>query len=105
MLSFKAGKCKMEEKSAGKYVISPDTRKGTISLSRTTDGVLHFRWLDRTATNTVVDYFSIVPNETSFAKVNTGKESDRVYILKWKQPAAPVATSSSRTATPRHGMN
>lgn len=108
LLQFKAGKCKMEAKTdtPNKYTISPDTRKGTISLTRAADGVLHFRWLDRSDNNKVIDDYAIVPKETSFTRVNTGNEADRVYILKWKPttPAAgvvaPAPTSGAATAQP-----
>eukprot|EP01006_Ploeotia_vitrea_P037337 TRINITY_DN66122_c18_g1_i1.p1 TRINITY_DN66122_c18_g1~~TRINITY_DN66122_c18_g1_i1.p1 ORF type:complete len:378 (+),score=51.38 TRINITY_DN66122_c18_g1_i1:53-1186(+) len=105
LLQFKAGKCKMELQANGKYKVSPDLRKGSISLVRTSDNVLHFRWLDRTNSNAVVDDYIIMPNETVFSKVNTGNDNDRVFILKWKQNNIGSTTnSSSRTTAPRYAM-
>ena len=98
LLQFKAGKVKSETQPNGKLLISPDLRKGTVSLLRATDNTLHFRWIDRTS-NAVVDDFTIIPNETTFSKVNSGRENDRVYILRWKNTSTgDVSTSSSNNS-------
>jgi len=100
VFQFKAGKCKIDALpgSPNKFTISPDTRKGTISLTRGSDGVLHFRWLDRSDNSKVIDDFSIVPKETTFTRVNTGKEDDRVYILRWKPAVAAAAAGAAPTS-------
>jgi hypothetical protein len=46
------------------------------------DGLTHYQWSDRT-TGTVVDDFMVFPGDAVLAKVSTGKETDRVYLLKW----------------------
>ena len=98
LLQFKAGKVKTETLTNGKLLISPDLRKGSITLVRATDSTLHFRWIDR-ITNNVVDDFTILPNETTFSKVTTGRENDRVYILRWKNvTTGTVSTSSSNSS-------
>lgn len=87
LLQFKAGKCNMTQQPNGKYLVSPDLRKGTLTLVRGTDGVLHVKWTDR-GSNVVVDDIIVFPNETEFKKVKTGVDADRVYVLKWKTNAA-----------------
>jgi Proteasome complex subunit Rpn13 ubiquitin receptor len=40
------------------------------------------RWTDLT-TNTIVDDYFVMPQDVILKKVTTGKENDRVYLLKW----------------------
>jgi hypothetical protein len=82
LVSFKAGKCNMTRQPNGKFNVTADTRKGTLALVTGNDGLLHFQWTDRSS-NIVVDNFIMMANEATFTKVNTGRENDRVYLLKW----------------------
>jgi hypothetical protein len=66
----------------GSYLVTPDVKKGLISVIRANDGTTHLRWIDR-STNSVVDDYVLVRDEVTFKSVNTGRPSDRVYILKW----------------------
>jgi 26S proteasome regulatory subunit N13 len=83
LISFKAGKCVISERqSNGKFSVTPDKRRGTLSMSKSPDGLMHFRWTDR-STGTLEDHRIVFPDEVSFKKVKTGRETDRVYLLKF----------------------
>lgn len=47
MVSFNAGKMTIRPTSGGKFLISPELKKGKIVLSRGDDQLLHFQWVDR----------------------------------------------------------
>ena len=90
LVSFKAGKCVMEgPRDNGKFSVSPDLRKGTASLVRSSDGAVKFMWTDR---NGVVEEGNekFLFGDTSFNKVNTGKPTDRVYSLKYDADRDPL---------------
>lgn len=54
LLSFKAGKMKVSEKGSNKFHITPDLRKGTISLFKGPDDqLMHFAWKERPSGNVV----------------------------------------------------
>lgn len=67
----------------GDFLVTPEDKKGLITLTKENDGLIHFRWKDRT-TNTVVDDLIVFPDDVQYKRVNTGRESDRVYMLKWR---------------------
>lgn len=82
LFEFKAGKMNLAgPNAAGKFSCSADKRKGTISLVSTSDQLLHFRWSDRTSGN-VEDDRIIFPGDATLTAVKTGRDDDRVYILK-----------------------
>ena len=54
-----------------------------MTLTKENDGVMHFRWTNRTS-NTVVDDLIVFPEDVTFKRVNTGRNDDRVYMLKWR---------------------
>ena len=68
---FQAGKCNLAERSGGKFLVTPDPRRGTVSLVRTSDGLIHFRWNDR-GTGGVEEPRIIFPDEIQFKRVKTG---------------------------------
>ncbi|CAM9944997.1 unnamed protein product [Discosporangium mesarthrocarpum] len=73
----------MEVKDKGNQVfhISPDVRKGLISLYKGADDhLMHFTWKERPS-GTAVEDMIILPEEAVFKKVNTGREEDRVYLM------------------------
>jgi hypothetical protein len=63
--------------------VTPDLKKGKISLHKGADNLIHFKWTDR-STNAVVSDLLVFPDEVVFKKVVTGTPADRVYMLKWK---------------------
>lgn len=71
----------MESLPEGKFRISPDLRKGLVTLVKS-DRVLHLKWTDRT-TNVVQDDLTVLPNAATLKKVTTGREGDRVYVLQY----------------------
>ena len=90
IISFKAGKCILSQRqSNGKFTVTPDKRRGTLSLSKSSDGLMNLRWSDR-STGILEDHRSIVPGEVTFKKCRTGRESDRVYLLQFTQAQQPL---------------
>jgi 26S proteasome regulatory subunit N13 len=91
LVSFKAGKCFLSDsQSNGKFQVTPDTKKrGKIELCKGTDGMLHLRWLDR-ANGRVEDDRLVFPGELTFKKCKTGRENDRVYVLKFGTGSTPM---------------
>eukprot|EP01038_Epipyxis_sp_PR26KG_P008422 gene8422-11390_t len=85
LLSFKAGKCNVSPPTTtgGKFSVTPDLRKGTISITRA-EGVVHFKWTN-SMNGAVEDDRMVFPGECIFKKVCTGvgRERDRVYMLKF----------------------
>eukprot|EP00903_Cladosiphon_okamuranus_P022669 g20862.t2 len=81
LLSFKAGKMEVSDKGGDKFHITPDLRKGTISLFKGPDDqLMHFSWKERPS-GTVVDDVIILPEEAVYKKVDTGREGERVYLM------------------------
>lgn len=94
ILSFKAGKMNTELQPNGKYLVSPDARRGEINLVWTTTntgqnssataasgGNLSVVWKDR-RTMTAVNTYPIFPSDNAtFERVETGNDADRVYLL------------------------
>lgn len=104
ILSFKAGKMDMKLQPNGKYLVTPDERRGTIEMSWTPEsgaisgtsgtadpatisttptGILKLEWKDR-RTRTTIDSLSIFPSDNcTYSKVDTGRDKDRVYLLQY----------------------
>lgn len=90
LVEFKAGKMNMVGPNAdGKFQCSADKRKGSVTLVSTPDQLLHFRWTDRTS-GQVVDDRIIFPGDATFKSVNTGKDEERVFVLKMNSGGAPM---------------
>ena len=85
ILTFKAGKMKTELQPNGKYTVTPDNRRGQISVlwqaspgagsgaggsgAPSGGGVLKFEWKDR-RTRTVVDSLTVFPeDDCTYSKV------------------------------------
>jgi hypothetical protein len=87
-VEFKAGRITMtptEEGSENKKVkCEAETTSGSISLVKK-NGTMMFQWIDRSSGDRkVVDEFVIMGDEATFKKVKTGKDDDRVVLLRWK---------------------
>eukprot|EP00560_Eucampia_antarctica_P007958 CAMPEP_0197823984 /NCGR_PEP_ID=MMETSP1437-20131217/1295_1 /TAXON_ID=49252 ORGANISM="Eucampia antarctica, Strain CCMP1452" /NCGR_SAMPLE_ID=MMETSP1437 /ASSEMBLY_ACC=CAM_ASM_001096 /LENGTH=461 /DNA_ID=CAMNT_0043423427 /DNA_START=214 /DNA_END=1599 /DNA_ORIENTATION=+ len=90
ILSFKAGKMSTTLQPNGKYLVTPDPRRGSLALTWTSSssgsssgsaGIVKLEWTDR-RTRTVVDTFTIFPQEEcTYSRVDTGREEDRVYLF------------------------
>lgn len=61
--------------------ITPQKQKGSLSLY-SQGGLVHVRWTDR-SNNNVDEEYIVFPEEVTLKKINTGKEGDRVLLLKW----------------------
>lgn len=89
ILSFKAGKMNTERQPNGKYMVSPDSRRGEINLVWTTTnaapsssgGSLTVQWKDRRTMATVNTYPIFPSDNATFERVETGNDADRVYLL------------------------
>lgn len=83
LVSFNAGKMTAKPSANGKFLVTPQLEKGKVCLSRGDDQLLHFQWVDR-QTGASPEDFIIFPDDAHFAKVDTGRPDDRVYILQYK---------------------
>ncbi|TDH72114.1 hypothetical protein CCR75_003663 [Bremia lactucae] len=83
LVSFNAGKMTVKPTTNGKFMVTPQLEKGKVCLSRGDDQLLHFQWVDR-QTGASPEDFIIFPDDAHFAKVETGRSDDRVYILQYK---------------------
>jgi hypothetical protein len=66
----------------GKFNVTADPRRGEISLIKGNDGIVRFKWTN-TVNNIVEDDRMVFPGENIFKRVNTGRTTDRVYMLKY----------------------
>ena len=84
-LTLKWGKCFLADLDGGKkFKVTPDKRKGALTLGRKgTDGMHHLKWKDRATQSQEEDLF-IFPGEQTVEKVETGRPDDRVYLLQFK---------------------
>jgi hypothetical protein len=73
----------VEDKGNNKFLITPDRRKGQLTLLKHVDELTHLQWKDRT-TNTVVEDVIVMPHDAHFTRVNTGRTKDRVYMLQYQ---------------------
>ncbi|EGZ10305.1 hypothetical protein PHYSODRAFT_564524, partial [Phytophthora sojae] len=83
LVSFNAGKMTVKPTANGKFLVTPQLEKGKVCLSRGDDQLLHFQWVDR-QTGASPEDFIIFPDDAHFAKVDTGRPEDRVFILQYK---------------------
>lgn len=75
LVSFNAGKCNLTEKSGGKFLVTPDPRRGTVILYKDrADGVIHFKWSDRSS-GQAEDDLMVFPQYIEFKRVKTGMDS------------------------------
>ena len=79
LLSFNAGKCVMMPQAGGKFLITPEKRKGAIALEKDNDGLIHFIWTDR-STGQREDDRIVFPDEIIFKKAKTGRANGNLYI-------------------------
>lgn len=83
LVSFNAGLCVIGgSNSNGKINVTADPRKGKITLGKGNDGQMHFKWTDRMNGQCEVDRM-VFPGDVDFKKAKTGREHDRVYLLKF----------------------
>lgn len=97
IISMKAGKMEHTVQPNGKYLVSPTNRRGQINFiwkgnnsansgmnaGNRGAGMLKFEWQDR-RTKATSDELTIFPEDNlTFTKVNTGRDTDRVYLLQY----------------------
>jgi len=85
LLQFKAGRCQMiRHPTENKFTVTPEPARGQITLKKTLDNLVSLEWQDRTTQTTEHTWLLLLPGEVDFKKVKTGREGDRIYMLKWK---------------------
>lgn len=82
LISFSAGKCQLVPRPEGKFMVTPEPRKGTLSLEKDNEGLVHFIWTDRT-TGVKEDDKIVFPDDITFQKAKTGRPNDRVYYMRY----------------------
>lgn len=82
LFQFRAGKCQLTPQQNGKFLVNADLRRGTVVLSKGSDSLLHFKW-STLSSGSIEDDRIIMPGECIFKKVKTGRDIDRVYVLKF----------------------
>jgi hypothetical protein len=84
LVSFRAGIVNSERAAgdATRLRMRADTRKGELRVVRGGEGVMSLEWRDRVS-GTVAHSFMVFPNDVAFRRIRTGRESDRVYELKF----------------------
>jgi hypothetical protein len=83
LIEFNAGKMQLKSLDEERMECSADLRKGKVKLFQDESGLLHFTWENR-KNNTVEEDFILFPGDGDFLKVNSGKESDRVFVLQYR---------------------
>lgn len=63
-------------------MVHPDTRKGTVYIYKSEDGLTHFCWKDRTS-GELVDDLIIFPDDADFSRVSQCT-TGRVYLMKFR---------------------
>ncbi|CEL99226.1 unnamed protein product [Vitrella brassicaformis CCMP3155] len=77
LVEFKAGKCNWDGQR-----VTPDKRKGNLSLVTGDDGLTHVQWTTR-GVNQITEDDLIVINDAYLEKITAAK-SGRVYVLKFQ---------------------
>eukprot|EP01031_Cornospumella_fuschlensis_P038473 gene38473-46764_t len=85
LIQFRAGKCELVQLPNGKYRVSADLRRGNISLTRESDGLVHFKW-SNFVNGAVEDDRIVMAGDCTFHKVAS---QERVYLLKFRAGAGP----------------
>jgi hypothetical protein len=81
-VTFRAGKCEMVPQPNGKFMVSADRKRGSITVEKGSDGMIKFRWTN-IGNNQADQPLFLLPNDCVFKKAKTGREGDRVYMLKF----------------------
>jgi hypothetical protein len=83
-VKFKAGLMDAKKKADSEsFIVTADTAKGEVILSKGEDSLMHFQWRNRISGEVKHDLI-LFPDDATFGKVDTGKEGDRVYLLQCK---------------------
>jgi 26S proteasome regulatory subunit N13 len=81
ILTFKAGKMTHVLQPNGKFLVSPDPRRGELNVVYEENNPVKVEWKDR-RTTAVVDSLNVMESDNwTFERIDTGKEGDRVYLL------------------------
>mmetsp|Transcript_55460 Transcript_55460/g.82172 ORF Transcript_55460/g.82172 Transcript_55460/m.82172 type:complete len:443 (-) Transcript_55460:192-1520(-) len=96
IISIKAGKMEHVLQPNGKYMVSPNPRRGEINLlwsaattsgtsagSSSNNGTLKFEWRDRRTRATDHESTIFPEDRCTFSKIDTGRNNDRVYLLQY----------------------
>mmetsp|Transcript_9045 Transcript_9045/g.12873 ORF Transcript_9045/g.12873 Transcript_9045/m.12873 type:complete len:502 (+) Transcript_9045:89-1594(+) len=92
ILSFKAGKMTAIKQPNGRYLVTPDNRRGTLNVTwasfpgsarNSTAGELKLEWMDRRTRTTVDSHTIFASDNCTYSKVDTGREGDRIFLLQY----------------------
>jgi hypothetical protein len=76
---------------SNKLRVAADPRKGTLSVSRQPDGMVHIQWRDRSTGALGFDR-PVFPDDVTFKRIKSPDAKDRIYELKYKASGdAPTA--------------
>merc|ERR1712106_137633 len=78
-VEFRAGKMNL---NLSTKMVSPDKRKGMLTVLQSDDQLMHLQWKDRT-TSTIEDDLIIFPDDVEFKAV-PACTTGRVFVLKFK---------------------
>jgi len=79
LVEFRAGKMNFNQTTK---MVSPDKRKGLVTVIQSDDQLMHLQWKDRT-TGTIEDDLIIFPDDVEFKAV-PACTTGRVFVLKFK---------------------
>lgn len=65
-----------------KLRLAPDNRKGQLAVQHDNEGMVHVKWTDRSTGSVGLDRV-VFPHDITFKRIRTGKDTDRVYELKY----------------------
>lgn len=85
LVSFKCGQMNHESirGQSSKLRLAADQRKGLLQVVKEGDGMIHVQWRDR-ATGQMGFDRPVFPDDITFKRIRTGKDTDRVYEFKYK---------------------
>ena len=95
-VTFKAGQMNSERVGShlvisNKLRVAADPRKGSLSVSRQPDGMVHIQWRDRSTGALGFDR-PVFPDDVTFKRIKSPDVKDRIYELKYKASGdAPTA--------------
>jgi len=84
VIKIKAGRCELTTLDSGKIKVTPKPERGWLELKSDTGEYTTLMWRNReTEQLSPSDELILMPNSIKLVRVQTPKETDRVYRVKW----------------------